>query len=99
MAQAARRAGLVDRIGDRTAYGQRMAELAGTAHANVPGSFRAVQYRAWVEDNPPGEARGQIGVLTIAGDIVDGHAGRARPAPRRSSRISSGAFGRTIFGR
>jgi protease-4 len=75
MAQAARRAGLVDRIGDRTAYGQRMAELAGTAHANVPGSFRAVQYRAWVEDNPPGGSRGQIGVLTIAGDIVDGHAG------------------------
>lgn len=75
MAQAARRAGLVDRIGDRTVFGQRMAELAGTAHANVPGSFNAVRYRAWVREHPPGHDRGQIGVLTVAGDIVDGHAG------------------------
>ena len=30
MARAALRAGLVDRIGDRTAFGRRMAELAGT---------------------------------------------------------------------
>ena len=38
MARAALRAGLIDRIGDRTAYGRRMAELAGGGDENVPGS-------------------------------------------------------------
>ena len=32
-------AGLVDRIGDRTAFGRRMAELAGTGDESVPGQL------------------------------------------------------------
>jgi protease-4 len=74
MAQAAQRAGLVDRIGDRTQFGQRMAELAGTAEETVPGSYRAVHYDAWVRDNPARPSSGQIGILTVAGEIVDGNA-------------------------
>ena len=75
MAQAALRAGLVDRIGDRTAFGRRMAELVGTDDRQVPGSYRAVQLAAWIDEHPASESSGQIGVLTVAGLIVDGRAG------------------------
>ncbi|MGZ8311022.1 MAG: signal peptide peptidase SppA [Allosphingosinicella sp.] len=74
LARAALQAGLVDRIGDREGFGRRMAELAGTANERVPGSFRAVQYDAWVDEHPAGDDDGQIGILTVAGTIVDGHA-------------------------
>lgn len=74
MAQAALRAGLVDRIGDRVQFGQRMAELVGSASEEVPGSYRAVHYDAWIDENPPANG-GRIGVLTVAGTIVDGSAG------------------------
>lgn len=74
MAQAALRAGLIDRIGDRTAYGQRMAELSGGGNENVPGNYHAVHLDAWIEDNPPSAPGGEIGVLTVAGMIVDGEA-------------------------
>lgn len=75
MAEAARRAGLVDRIGDRIAFGRRLAEIVGSDHDEVAGSFRAVRYDAWTDDHPVSDSAGEIGVLTIAGDIVDGHAG------------------------
>ena len=75
MAQAALRAGLIDKIGDRTAFGKRMAELAGTDDEDVPGSFRTIQYDAWLAVNPAGDPAGQIGVVTVAGNIVDGFAG------------------------
>ena len=74
MARAALAAGLVDRIGDRTAFGRRMVELAGAHHRRVPGSFRAVHFQAWTDEHPISETGGEIGVLTVAGMIVDGHA-------------------------
>ena len=58
MARAALAAGLVDRIGDRNAFGRRMAELAGTLHERVPGSYRAVRYEAWADEHPVGEDDG-----------------------------------------
>lgn len=73
LAQAAQRAGLVDRVGDRVAFGQRMAELGGAGETAIPGSYRAVHYDAWAAENPLSRS-GQIGVLTVAGTIVDGHA-------------------------
>ena len=75
MAQAALRAGLVDRLGDRVQFGRRMAELAGRDSDDPPGGYRAVQYEAWVDDHPVSDSGGEIGILTIAGDIVDGRAG------------------------
>ena len=74
MAQAALRAGLVDRIGDRTEFGRRMAELSGGGNENVPGNYHAVHLDAWIEDNPASQAGGEIGILTVAGMIVDGEA-------------------------
>jgi protease IV len=75
LAQAARRAGLVDRVGDRTEFGQRMAALAGNDDERVPGRYNAVRYEAWVDEHRPGDSDGQIGILTVAGTIVDGEAG------------------------
>ena len=40
----------------------------------VPGSFRAVDYEAWVDEHPASDEGGEIGVLTVAGEIVDGEA-------------------------
>ncbi|HEV2867406.1 MAG TPA: S49 family peptidase, partial [Allosphingosinicella sp.] len=73
-ARAALQAGLVDRIGDRTAFGRRMAQLAGNDREEVPGSFRAINLAAWSDEHPVSENSGQIGVLTVAGMIIDGHA-------------------------
>jgi protease-4 len=75
LALAALRAGLVDRIGDRTRFGLRMAELAGNGDRRVPGRYDAVRYDAWIDEHPISDDGGQIGILTVAGEIVDGHAG------------------------
>ncbi len=74
MAQAALRAGLVDRIGDRTAFGQRMAELVGSGKKDIAGQYQAVHLDSWIAENPASKAGGQIGILTVAGLIVDGEA-------------------------
>jgi len=74
MARAALNAGLVDHVGDRTTFGRRMAELAGTDNPDVPGSYRAIHYDAWTDDHPASRRGGEIAVLTVAGTIVDGNA-------------------------
>ncbi|SFP47082.1 signal peptide peptidase SppA [Sphingomonas rubra] len=66
--------GLVDRLGDRIAFGKRVAQLAGAEPGKPAGSFRTIRYNAWLRAHPLPTA-GHIGVLTVAGDIVDGEAG------------------------
>ncbi|WP_233150597.1 signal peptide peptidase SppA [Sphingomonas mollis] len=75
IAQANLRAGLVDKLGDRIAFGQRVAQLAGAASGKPIGSFRTIAYDAWVAANPLPTVGEAIGILTVAGDIVDGEAG------------------------
>ncbi|MGQ0559596.1 MAG: signal peptide peptidase SppA [Sphingosinicella sp.] len=74
MARAALQAGLIDRVGDREAFGRRMAELAGAGADNLPGSYQAVHYRAWIDEHPLERDGGGIGILTVAGMILDGRA-------------------------
>ena len=75
IADANLKAGLVDKLGDKLAFGKRVAEIAG-AEANKPaGSFRTISYASWVRANPLPSKGDAIGVLTIAGNIVDGEAG------------------------
>lgn len=74
MARAALNAGLVDHVGDRTAFGRRLARITGARYDDVPGSFCHIDYRAWVRADPVDDD-GQIGIVTVAGDIVDGNAG------------------------
>lgn len=72
IAQAAVAAGLVDRLGDRIAFGNRVAGIVGKDDA--PGSFKTVSFARYATANP-GPSDGRIGVLTVAGEIVDGDAG------------------------
>lgn len=75
IAKANLSAGLVDKIGDRLAFGQHVAELAGDAPKKVPGSYATIKYADWVAANPMPTSGDKIGIVTVAGDIVDGKAG------------------------
>lgn len=74
MAKAALRAGLVDKLGDETAFGARVAQVAGEASGDKAGDFAQIDYPTYVKARTPAND-GQIGVLTVAGDIVDGEGG------------------------
>jgi protease-4 len=75
MAKAALATGLVDKVGDREAFGRRLAQIGGTRYDEVPGSFKAIPYQKWITAYPATEKAGSVGVLTVAGEIVDGEAG------------------------
>lgn len=74
MAKAALSSGLVDKLGDATAFGARVAEIAGEPSDAKAGGFAKIDLAAYVKARKPAND-GQIGVLTVAGEIVDGEAG------------------------
>ena len=73
MAQAALAAGLVDKIGERRAFEERLAELGGSGDGDDP--FKRIALPAFIRDVGAGSGAGPIGVVTVAGTIVDGEAG------------------------
>jgi protease-4 len=74
MAKAALQAGLIDRIGDRRAFEARLADLGGgTGGGGAP--FKKVKLGSYVADVVNRNPSGPIGLVTIAGMIVDGKAG------------------------
>ena len=76
LAKAAKDAGLVDRLGSWTAFGERVAEIVGEDRGDkTPGSFAHTDMATWLADNPYEQHGDAIGVVTIAGEIVDGDAG------------------------
>jgi protease-4 len=86
MAKAALDAGMVDKLGDRVAFGARVAELAGKdPWGDLPGSFAASDLGAYLADLGQRRKGKAIGVVTVAGEIVDGEAG---PGIAGSTRIA-----------
>ncbi len=75
IAKANLNAGLVDRLGDRLAFGKRVAEIAGADAGKPAGSFKTIRLANWLEANPVDKGGDAIGVITVAGEIVDGKAG------------------------
>ncbi|HVI97654.1 MAG TPA: signal peptide peptidase SppA [Sphingomonas sp.] len=75
IAQANLKAGIVDKLAGRIDFGKRVAEIAGAGDDKVAGSFDAIDYDAYVEAHPAKSGGPAIGVLTVAGEIVDGEAG------------------------
>lgn len=76
LAKAALAAGLVDKLGDRAQFGTRVAALAGDdPWSDKPGSFAASELEPFLADLGENTAGKAIGVVTIAGEIVDGEAG------------------------
>lgn len=76
LATAAKSAGLVDRLGGKIAFGERVAEIAGEdTWDDAPGTYAYTELDPWLAEIEPEEPGKAIGVVTIAGTIVDGDAG------------------------
>lgn len=73
IAQANKAAGLIDKLGDRMAFNARVAEIAGAAPAGK-GVFKRIRYKDFLAAHPLPTGGDAIGVLTVAGDIIDGKA-------------------------
>ena len=73
MAKAAVAAGLVDRIGERAAFEARLAQLGGE-NSDEPGGYSRIRLTSYIADKVDRSPRGPIGIVTVAGTIVDGNA-------------------------
>jgi protease IV len=74
LAQSAIDAGLVDRLGDPIAFGRRVAEVVTGDESRGPGHFRHSTLGAYIAANPPPSGGDTVGIVHIAGSIVDGRA-------------------------
>ncbi|MFL6728032.1 MAG: signal peptide peptidase SppA [Sphingomicrobium sp.] len=74
MAKAALQAGLVDRVGDRRQFEARLADLGGGTGSGG-AAFKSVKLSSYVANVVDKKPTGPIGIVTIAGLIVDGKAG------------------------
>jgi protease-4 len=73
MAKAALNAGLVDKLADRQAFEKRLAQLGGEDERAV-GGYQRIKLPAYVKEVVEEQDSGPIGVVTVAGMIVDGKA-------------------------
>ncbi len=73
-AEAARRAGLVDRIGSRLDFDRRVAEIVGSEDDARPWDWKRIRLSAYVDAHPIEENGTPIAVIPVVGDIVDGKA-------------------------
>src|SRR3546814_358568 len=60
-ARAALAAGLIDKIGDRTAFETRLVELVGADEEDLPGRTQAIPYHSSASANTPGHPPGNTG--------------------------------------
>jgi protease-4 len=74
MAKAALDNGLVDRIGSQRDFEERLAQLGGKNSKDEAGYAR-IKLSSFVSDVVERNPKGPIGIVTIAGLIVDGKAG------------------------
>lgn len=84
LAAAAVKSGLVDKIGTREEFGNRVAELVGEDSWNTePGSFLSTELEPFLAAHKPSSSGKAIGVITIAGEISDGKAGPGNAGAER----------------
>lgn len=75
LSQAALSAAMVDKLGDERVFADRVIALAGEAPFGQDGpAFAAIALHDYTRAHRPPQD-GQIGVVTVAGTIVDGEAG------------------------
>lgn len=76
LAEGARSAGLVDRLGDKTEFDRRIAQIVGKAADDADDlPYAHTRMADWLAANPLSEKGAAIAVVTIAGDVLDGDAG------------------------
>jgi protease-4 len=85
LAKAALDLKLVYKIGERRAYEARLAELGGEDE-DGPQLYQRIKLAAY-EDEAIDRSDGPIGVVTIAGEIVDGKAGPGRAGGETIARL------------
>jgi len=78
LAKAAIDNGLVDHLGDRNAFNARVSSVAGDAGDGGVNDYKAIPLDRWVSSHPEKSSGTPIGVLTVAGEIVDGEASPGR---------------------
>ncbi|HJS40004.1 MAG TPA: signal peptide peptidase SppA [Sphingomicrobium sp.] len=71
LGKAALAARLVDKLGERRAFEDRLGELGGK-DAGQHGGYRSVELDDYLADAVDIDPAGPIGVVTVAGEIVDG---------------------------
>ena len=74
LARAALGFRLVDKLADRQAFQRRLAELGGEDRGAAHG-YKQIELEAFIKDTVENPSDGSIGVVTVAGTIVDGEAG------------------------
>ena len=87
LAQLAINDKLVDKLGDRIAFGKFVASKVGEGLLERSGGFAATPMAALLAANSPDDSGDAIGVVTIAGVIVDGEAGPGSAAGDSISRL------------
>jgi len=91
IAQASIAAGLVDRLGTRVEWGERIAtEVGEDEWTDEPGSFATTQYDPWLAEvrrNRESGDEGRIAVVTVDGEISDGEAGPGSAGAARIARL------------
>ena len=85
LAKVAMEQKLVDKLGDKTAFDRFVAEQVGTDETPSPDSFHSIDYDDFVAASPVDSDGSPIGVITVAGEIVDGKTG---PGMAASGRIA-----------
>lgn len=73
-AQAALAAGLVDHLGSRAEFEREMANRVGEDE-EAPGGYLSTAYSAYAASVEPAASGDAVGIVTVAGNIVDGEAG------------------------
>jgi protease-4 len=70
----AKNMGIVDKLGDRTAFAQHVATVVGREDDDPADVYNATAFEDYLIVNPESSSGDKIGVVTVAGDIVDGDA-------------------------
>ena len=87
-AKAALAAGLVDHIGTRVEFGERVAKLVGADNGTSrSGTFAHTGLATFLAAHPESTAGKAIGVVTVAGEIEDGKAGPGTAGGDRIARL------------
>ena len=92
-AKAAQAAGLVDQLGDRIAFGQRVITMAGADGTGAPGGFANLPLANYLSAHAEPDG-GKVGVLTVAGNIVDGTAGPGKAAGETLAKLLTDELGK-----
>ncbi|MEL7198849.1 MAG: signal peptide peptidase SppA [Pseudomonadota bacterium] len=99
LATAAVEAGLVDKLGSRVEFGERVAEIVGEdTLSDNPGSYAKSDFTPFLADTAPSTSGKRIGVVTVAGTIIDGDAGPGTAGGTRIADILDGALDDDLAG-